>query len=219
MHRGLVDPEAQWGPEFRFTGFWNARPGRAWAPPARLDAFIADGDAPVVLTMGSMVMFDADRLLRTFAAALERTGRRGVVVSGWAELPAHVADRVAIIDEADYEWLFVRAVCVIHHGGCGTLGAVLRAGRPSIVLPQLSAQEDLGRRLLDARLATGMFEASDLQPAALAAAIDRAVQDADVQASVRDWRERVQRDGGLPEAAALIETHAQAVASGRQRQA
>lgn len=214
MNRRLVDPEASWGEQFRFTGFWDTLQGRAWTPPAQLYEFMAGGDAPVVLTMGSMVTFDAGRLIRNFTAALRATGRRGVVVSGWAELAGHAAAGVPIAEEADYGWLFPRAACVIHHGGCGTLGAVLRAGRPSILIPQLSAQEEFGRRLLEERLATGMFEASALEPGALAAAIDRAVRDEAVAASVRAWQQRVDQDGGVGLAAELIETHWSGVASG-----
>jgi len=214
MNRRLVDPDTCWGGQFRFTGFWNTLQGRAWTPPPQLDDFLAAGDPPVVLTMGSMITFDAGRLMRNFGEALRATGRRGVVVSGWAGLAGHAGAEVPIVEEADYGWLFPRAACVIHHGGCGTLGAVLRAGRPSILLPQLSAQEEFGRRLLQERLATGMFEVSTLEPRALAAAIDSAVRDEDVAASVRAWQERVGQDGGVGLATELIQTHRSGAVSG-----
>jgi hypothetical protein len=207
ISRRLVDPGEVWGEQYRFTGFWNTLEGRAWAPPPQLEAFVSAGDAPVVLTMGSMVMFDAQRLLRTFAQALRTAGRRGVVVSGWAGLAPRVGEEVLVAEEVDYEWLFPRAACVIHHGGCGTLGAVLRAGRPSILLPQLTAQEDFGRALVRERLATGVFEARALEAGALAQALGQALHDEAVAASVRDWQARVREEGGLALAADLIQAH------------
>ena len=84
----LVDPERRWGPPYRFTGFWRAPWQGAWSPPAALERFLACGPPPVVVTMGSMVMFDADRLLGAVVQALGSAGARAIVIGGWSELPA-----------------------------------------------------------------------------------------------------------------------------------
>jgi sterol 3beta-glucosyltransferase len=34
-----------------------------------------------------------------------------------------------------HHWLFPRCRAIVHHGGAGTTAAVLRAGRPGIVVP------------------------------------------------------------------------------------
>jgi UDP:flavonoid glycosyltransferase YjiC (YdhE family) len=203
----LIDPDRIWGAEYRFTGFWDTLAGREHRATPALEAFVGAGEPPVVLTMGSMAMFDAPRVLRAFAQALRERRRRGVVVAGWADAARDLGDECVVVDEADYDWLFSRAACVIHHGGCGTLGAVLRAGVPSILLPQLTAQEAFGRGLLREHLATGMFEAGALAPATLADAIERAAHDQTVAASVRKWQREVQQEGGLALAAELIELH------------
>jgi UDP:flavonoid glycosyltransferase YjiC (YdhE family) len=111
------------------------------------------------------------------------------------------------VDEVPYDWLFPRASCVIHHGGCGTLSAVLRAGRPSVLLPQIPPQELFGRLLAREGLSAGMLDADTLEPAALAEAIRRAVTDERVRANCRVWQGVVAADRGLPLAVDLIEAH------------
>ncbi len=70
MNQALADPQGLWGKAFRFTGFWKDEHPAAWSPPADLQAFMAAGPPPVVVTMGSMVMFDASRLVQTVTEAL-----------------------------------------------------------------------------------------------------------------------------------------------------
>ena len=293
MNQRLVDPQAQWGERYHFTGFWRAECTSGGGPPPELAAFLNAGSPPVVLTMGSMVMFDPARLADTFAEALRRSGQRGVIVGGWARiaqgaaapalqesrpatalvggwmglaptappatpapaapgtlaldtlmsgwsvagafpvsfgapLPAATAPAVPAaaprpaatvsvdgpvirVSEASYDWLFPQAACVIHHGGCGTLSAVMRAGIPSILLPQIPPQELFGRLLAQVHLSTGSFDVNLLDPAALADAIHRAVTDETVRSACRDWQPVVACDPGVPLAVELVEEHATSV--------
>jgi UDP:flavonoid glycosyltransferase YjiC (YdhE family) len=207
LPRALVDPDGRWPAWARFTGFWTGE--ERGVPASALAAFVDAGPPPVVVTLGSMLMVDRAHLSRVLAEALARTGHRAVVVGGWADLADWPADaRVHRVAEAPYDWLFTRAACVIHHGGTGTVAAVLRAGVPSIVLPQLTAQERFARMLLDARLATGAFDADSVTADALADALGRAVGDENVRASARRWQREVGADPGVSGAAALIEAHA-----------
>lgn len=299
MNRRLVDPQEQWGERYHFTGFWRAEATSGDGPLPELADFLGAGPPPVVLTMGSMVMFDPARLADTFTEALRRSGQRGVIVGGWAGIaqqaaapvpeeprpatmmvggwtglataapppaappaapgtlaldavmsgmsgmsgwpaagafpvslatplpapPARAAGKAAPrpaaavsrdghivrVAEAPYDWLFPQAACVIHHGGCGTLSAVMRAGIPSILLPQIPPQELFGRLLAPVHLSTGSFDVNALDPAALADAIRRAVTDETVRSACRDWQAVVGCDPGVGLAVELIEGHAQAV--------
>jgi sterol 3beta-glucosyltransferase len=212
LNRTLVDPQHVWDAEYRFTGFWHVRPAVAVPPSPDLEAF-AERDAPVALTMGSMTMFDADRLVTTFAEALRIVGRRGVVVGGWSGMGAGAPADIKAVGEVDYDWLFPRAACVIHHGGAGTVAAVLRSGRPSVLLPQISAQEDFARLLLRERLASAALDVHDLTPQRLAAAIGAACETG-AQHAAAVWRDRVREDGGLALAGDLVEAHALRFAAG-----
>jgi UDP:flavonoid glycosyltransferase YjiC (YdhE family) len=207
MNKDLVDPDDYWGSEFRFTGFWQSERGGSWTPPADLAAFVEQGDPPVVMTLGSMVMFSLEQLLESLTEALRISARRGVVIGGWAAAPAVANQSLMAVQEADYEWLFPRAACVIHHGGSGTVGAALRAGRPSVLLPQIPAQEAFGRLLMRAQLASASLETHDIAPQELAIAIERAATDPALNENARRWRDVARAEGGVTAAADLIEQH------------
>jgi sterol 3beta-glucosyltransferase len=177
--------------------------------PADLLAFLGAGAPPVVLTMGSMVMFDPGPLAQTFVRALRLAGQRGVLVGGWsgAHRSAALGGPVYCVEEAPYDWLFPRASCVIHHGGCGTVAAVLRAGKPSVVLPQIMPQELFGNLLGRNGLATAVFQTDVLTPPKLALAIHEAATNQDFHRNARLWQQVIGVDPGVQMAADLIERH------------
>ena len=128
-------------------------------------------------------------------------GERGICCRVGRAEPARSAWTLA---EADYDWLLAHAACVIHHGGVGTLAAVLRAGKPSILLPQILSQAQFGNMLMREKLAAGVFEASRIESGELAAAIRRAVSDDEMIASALRWQAAVRAEGGVHAAADLI---------------
>lgn len=208
LNRDLVDPENRWGEQYRFTGFWREAEVPGWSPSAELLAFLGSGPPPVVATLGSMVMFDPGKFARDLAAALQLCAGRGILVGGWSEIPPGApVGEIFRLREAPYGWLFPQASCVIHHGGVGTLGAVLRAGKPSILLPQIACQEVIARMLMRENLATGIFNVDDLDPPALAAAVRRAAQEERFRESARRWQRVVSAERGIEAAADLIEDH------------
>jgi sterol 3beta-glucosyltransferase len=219
LSEALVDPEGRWGAPYRFTGFWRAPWQGAWSPPAELEAFLANGPPPVVVTMGSMVMFDADRLLGAVVQALGSAGARAIVIGGWSELPAadRVPDFVHCVKEAPYDWLLPRASCVLHHGGCGTVSAVLRAGKPSILMPQISSQRHFAAILVREGLVAGVLDAAAPNADALAGALDRVAGDPTLAASAKRWQAAVRDDPGVSAAADAIEDHWAGLVSGRAR--
>jgi sterol 3beta-glucosyltransferase len=163
----------------------------------------------VAVTLGSMVTLDAPRFLGCVTDGLRLAGQRGVVVAGWSGLAAGpVADHVLCVDEAPYDWLFPRSACVVHHGGTGTVAAALRAGRPSVLLPQLACQDAYARMLSREGLAAAVLETAVLEPAGLAGAVRLAVTDPRLARRAAEWRDLVAGEGGAGEAAGLIEAHA-----------
>ncbi|HSC71495.1 MAG TPA: glycosyltransferase [Candidatus Methylomirabilis sp.] len=209
MNKKLADPQDLWGEQYHFTGFWRDEQAAAWVAPLSLRAFLDAGPAPVVVTMGSMAMFDTRKFLGDVNQALRQCGQRGIVVGGWSGItePDSPGGSVQCVTEAPYEWLFPKTSCIIHHGGCGTVAAVLRAGKPSILIPQITCQEHFARMLAEERLATGIFDAHTLNPADLAAAIQKAVTDEQYTQSARNWQKVVSEERGVEAAADSIEAH------------
>jgi UDP:flavonoid glycosyltransferase YjiC (YdhE family) len=215
MPRTLVDPEGAWPSEYHFTGFWHCKARPDWSPTAELASFLESGPPPVVVTLGSMVMFDAGRFVHVLEAALRLDGRRGVLVGGWSGITSSAAsDHLISVGEVPYDWLFPRASCILHHGGCGTVAATLRAGKVSVLFPQITAQEHFGRLLERQSLATASFDLATLDPAALADSIRRAATDSIASKAAEEGARVVAGESGVETAVDRIEDHAGRLAAG-----
>ena len=85
-----------WADNLHVTGYWflDAQPN--WQPPAELLRFLESGPPPVYVGFGSMSDKDPERLTRLVLRALELTGQRGVLLTGWGAggPSAHLCERV-----------------------------------------------------------------------------------------------------------------------------
>jgi sterol 3beta-glucosyltransferase len=123
---------SDWGPDTVVTGYWDLPPADGWAPPRDLAAFLAAGEPPVYVGFGSVPLEHPERTAREIVAALRAIGARGLLDG---PLGAAAADDMLAIAGVPHQWLFERVAAVVHHGGAGTTGAGLRAGRPAVIVP------------------------------------------------------------------------------------
>ncbi len=112
-------------PGFDQTGAWFLPETDALS--SELEAYLAAGEPPVYVGMGSMPRPDT-RVL----ASLK--GRRAIVCG----LPA--GEGQLQIAEAPHGKLFPRCALVIHHGGAGTVHTAARAGVPQQLVPHATDQ-------------------------------------------------------------------------------
>jgi UDP:flavonoid glycosyltransferase YjiC (YdhE family) len=143
----FAERQPDWPPQTEITGFpfWDEE-GVRLAP--ELERFLDADDPPIVFTLGSSVVWDAGRFYLESAAVARRLGRRAVLLIGDDpdnRLPGS-AD-VAVVPYAEYGLLRPRACVVVHHGGVGTTGQTLRAGKPALVVPYGGDQFDNGARV------------------------------------------------------------------------
>lgn len=147
--RRVVPRPSDWDDLTRISGYWFLD-DRDWRPPQRLADFLQAGPPPVCVGFGSMVERDAGRTTDIILEALRRSGLRAVLLGGWGGLGAGELPESALrLDYAPHDWLFPRMAGLVHHGGMGTTGAGLRAGRPALVIPRFADQPFWARRLHD----------------------------------------------------------------------
>lgn len=202
----LVPTPTDWPTTALTVGAWTLPPAPDCIPPQPLAEFLAAGPPPVYIGFGSMAGRNPGRVTAIVLEALERSGRRGVLASGWGGLAALAVPRdVLVIDHAPHDWLFPRVAAVVHHGGAGTTHAGLRAGRPSIICPFFGDQPFWGRRVHALGAGPAPIPQRRLTAARLADAIVAATSDPDIAASAEVLGRRLRAERGVEDTVDWIE--------------
>jgi rhamnosyltransferase subunit B len=147
----LARAQSDWPEHTEITGFPfydKLEPGQGLSPA--LARFLDAGPAPVVFTLGSSAVFNAEGFYAESLAAVRKVGCRAVLLIGRdpRNTPATpVPETVFVAEYAPYSELLSRAAATVHQGGVGTTAQALRAGRPMIVVPWSHDQPDNGMRV------------------------------------------------------------------------
>lgn len=199
-----------WGAGHHITGYWFLEADPAWQPSQALSDFLAAGRPPICIGFGSMHDRDASRVTDVIMNALERSGQRGVLISGWGGLEKKTAsDRVLVLKEAPHSWLFPRMAAVVHHGGAGTTAAALRAGVPSLVVPFMADQPFWGRRVHALGVGPKPIFHHRLDVDNLTSSIRQMFDDHEMRQRVADLGERIRAEDGIGRAVDLLEQFAE----------
>jgi sterol 3beta-glucosyltransferase len=201
---------ADWGAETIVTGYWDLGPAPGWKPDKTLERFLASGRAPVYVGFGSMPLDDPQRTVGEIVAALRGAGVRGLLDGPLGAALEPSADMLAIAG-VPHHWLFERVAAVVHHGGAGTTGAGLRAGRPTVIVPH-AVDQPFWARAVHARGASP----EPLQPKQLRdlpAALEQALRDP-IAARAGELGHALRREDGVSTAAARV---SDAIAGERRR--
>jgi UDP:flavonoid glycosyltransferase YjiC (YdhE family) len=170
-----------------------------------LDRFLGAGDPPILFTLGSAAVMDARDFFDQSAEAARLLGRRAVLIYGFfGGPPKGLNENVIGLQYAPYSLVFPRAACVVHQGGVGTTGQVLRAGVPHLVMPYAHDQPDNAARCR--RLGVAEVIGRDEYNAASAAkAIGRILADPSYSERAKEAGEIVRSEGGTAAACDEIE--------------
>jgi sterol 3beta-glucosyltransferase len=203
--RHVVPVPADWDACNRVTGYWFPEPDDGYRPPVGLRRFLDAGPPPVVVGFGSMTGRSSGEWLRASIDALRRVGRRGIILTATApvdEIPR--GEDLFLMDFVPHAWLYGRAAAAVHHGGAGTTGAALRAGIPAVVVPHNFDQPFWGNRV--ARLGAGPppILRRNLTAEKLAAAIERAVTDAEIRRRAAALGALLRAEDGVAEAVTAV---------------
>lgn len=186
-----------------FTWF-DAASDDSWR--AAVEPFLASGDAPVLVTMGTSVPHATRRVLGEAARACARVGARALLLAGKREcIPEALPEGVLAVPYAPMSEVLPRCALALHHGGLGTLSRCLRAGVPMICVPHLHDQFDNSAR---ARRA-GVSLTIDRQSASadtFADAIRRVTAQTSFRAAAQAFSAKIAEEDGGDRAAELIES-------------
>jgi rhamnosyltransferase subunit B len=86
--------------------------------------------------LGSMAGRALGPLYRTIVEAVLRNGARALVIGSTADsLDLRPTGKLFVVPFAPFSEVFRPCAAVVHHGGIGTVGRVLQAGLPMLVVP------------------------------------------------------------------------------------
>jgi UDP:flavonoid glycosyltransferase YjiC (YdhE family) len=149
----LIPKPKDWGPEIDVTGFVFLDLASSFTPPDDLKNFLDNGDAPVYIGFGSIVVDDPDEFTSLIFEAVKLAGCRALVSKGWGGFGSNAdcPDNVFMLENTPHDWLFPRCAAVVHHGGAGTTAIGLKTARPTMIVPFFGDQPFWGAMVSKAK--------------------------------------------------------------------
>jgi rhamnosyltransferase subunit B len=180
----LAPPQRDWPPAVRQCGFVFHKQPVSLDPALR--SFLDRVESPVVFTLGSIVAHFEPCFYDHAVEAARIAGVRALILTGRnPRKPAGGAD-IHVADYAPLEEVLPSALAVVHAGGIGTCGEVLRAGVPSIVVPYAFDQPDNAFRMRRLGVA-GVLPRGGGGARAMARALRRVIDDPRHRARARHF--------------------------------
>jgi UDP:flavonoid glycosyltransferase YjiC (YdhE family) len=146
--RALATPQPDWWQPTVQTGFcfYDGQNDTGQMPDG-LEDFLSAREPPIVFTLGSAAVLDPRDFFDESIKAAKLLKRRAVVLYGNENPePAGMTDDIRGFPYAPFSRVFLKAACVVHQGGVGTTGQVLRAGVPHLIMPYSHDQPDNAAR-------------------------------------------------------------------------
>lgn len=197
-----------WGEQDHMTGYWFLDRPSDFVPPPDLVDFLAAGEPPVYIGFGSMSGAEARKVANLALAALEKTGQRGLFLTGWSNIDtSNLPDTIFKLRSIPHDWLFPQVACVVHHGGAGTTAATLRAGIPGVVIPFLADQPFWADRVFRLGVSPAPVTPKKRTVEQVATAIVEAVQNQDMIKKATQLGEKIRAEDGVAQTIAMIQKH------------
>jgi UDP:flavonoid glycosyltransferase YjiC (YdhE family) len=209
----VLPKPADWDEHQHVTGYWFLDEQPGWQPPEELKRFLDSGPPPVYIGFGSMAHEDPERQTHLALRALELSGQRGVLLTGWGGLTRQaMPSNVLVVEDVPHAWLFPRMAAVVHHGGAGTTAEGLRAGVPNIITAFApNDQPAWADRVVKLGVGPRVPGIKGLTAEKLAKAIRMAVNDPTMRARAAALGEKIRAENGIARAVEVIERHAAGV--------
>nr|CAD6602019.1 glycosyltransferase [Rhizobium sp. Khangiran2] len=200
----VLSKPGDWGAEVAVTGYWFLD-SPDWQPDPDLAAFLAAGEPPIYVGFGSMPGTDPTRLTELVVDGLRRAGKRGLLATAGGALGnAHAGDDVHVIACAPHDRLLPHVHATLHHGGAGTTGAALRAGKPTALCPFIGDQPFWARRVAELGVGPEALDKRKMTAEDLATAF-RAMDDPEMRRRAADLGTAIRAEEGVAAAVHFVE--------------
>jgi len=198
-----------WGPDVHITGDWRLDAACSWTPPAQLAGFLAAHENPVGMCHGAITGWrSVPEALDLLREAARTSGFPAIIVSRLAGTGVErLSDSCIVVDAVPFEWLLPRVRLMVHHGGAGTSAVVLRAGRPSIVLPSCFDQQFWAHALGRLGAATRPLDPHRVTARDLSGAIREAISDRRYATNAERCRDEMRNEDGVGCAVEVLRRH------------
>jgi len=211
-----VDPlfcpeQTLWPSANRICGFLGfTEDAQNWQMPPALKSFLAQGEAPVYMTFGSMQQSLPEWSMELFIGAAKLTGCRAIIQTSSGQYPSDSQqDAIYFIGKHPHQPIFEQCAAIVHHGGAGTSHTAAYCGCPSVVVPFMDEQLYWSKRLQKLGIA-GKPLAINIATIDVLANRLRLVLDSDaMRQNAQNLSRQMQTRQNIGEAVRLIEKHMQ----------
>jgi sterol 3beta-glucosyltransferase len=202
----FLDPRpADWSDWHQLCGFLELPVHDRESLSAEVERFLASGPAPVFMGFGSLMLAEghhAKATVLTFEEAARITCCRAIIQT---EIDRASTDRVLFVKRTPHKLVFPRCAAVVHHCGAGTTHTTLRAGAPSIPVPQASDQFAWAEELRRLGAAPNMLRRTEWTAKKLASRITQVIDSPRMKEAAMAMSAKMRSDNGPERAADLIE--------------
>jgi sterol 3beta-glucosyltransferase len=198
----------QWQAHHRCCGFLNLQEDqRDWLWPASLTEFLAQGEAPVYMTFGSLQQAAPEWSMDLFLRAAELSGCRAIIQISSPRFQANTRqDNLYFIGKHPHQPVFAHCAAVVHHGGAGTSHAATRAGCPSVAVPFMDEQLFWAKQLQKHGIAGKPLASKTVTAESLALAIRSLSNNHLYRQRAQQLAMEMRKNNGVSQAVELIAT-------------
>jgi len=208
--------QPDWPKQMEQTGFPLWDEAELMEPQTELEAFLAEGEPPIVFTLSSTA-WRAREFYEAAASACRSLGCRGVLLAAngnW--VPDTLPAGVRHFSYVPFRQLLPRARALVHHGGLGTGALAMAAGLPQVVRPCVFDQPDNAERLR--RLGVSeTLKVKEITAERLARTLERVLGCGEMKRRSEDAAARIRQSVALEDTAVIVEASAEAASLSRQR--
>lgn len=204
----VISRPSDWPDHATVTGYWFLDAPKEFEPDRALVEFLQQGPPPIYVGFGSIFGRDPRATAERVIEAVRLSGQRAILALGWGGMDLREFDlpeTMLSIDAVPHDWLFPQVSAVIHHGGCGTTAAGLRAGRRTIICPFFGDQPFWGRVVHELGVGPQPIPQRKLTSERLAQAISQTMDDREMEGRADQLGKQIRSESGVQNAVRFID--------------